>query len=54
MQSGLFDVLTLEECLIEIIRDKRDVSHNVLSIYLGPYPSRAPAIFADSCAKLGF
>ena len=35
------------------MRDKRDVPHSVPGTYLGPYPSGAPAIFADACARLG-
>lgn len=50
--SGL-DVITIGECLVEIMRDKRDVPHYVPETYLGPYPSGAPAIFADACARLG-
>jgi sugar/nucleoside kinase (ribokinase family) len=53
MQNNKFDVLTLGECLVEIMRDKRDVPHDIPGVYLGPYPSGAPAIFADSCARLG-
>lgn len=49
----MFDVLTLGECLVEIMRDRRDVPHDVPGVYLGPYPSGAPAIFADCCARLG-
>ena len=49
----VLDVLTLGECLVEIMRSKRDVPHNVPGEYLGPFPSGAPAIFADACARLG-
>jgi sugar/nucleoside kinase (ribokinase family) len=47
------DVVTLGEILVEIMRTKRDVPHNVVGEYVGPYPSGAPAIFADACARLG-
>jgi len=47
------DVLTLGECLVEIMRNKQDVPHSIPGVYLGPYPSGAPAIFADSCARFG-
>jgi sugar/nucleoside kinase (ribokinase family) len=53
MYSSLFDVITIGECLVEIMRSKRDVPHTVPGVYLGPYPSGAPAIFADFCARLG-
>lgn len=53
MSPSDFDVVTVGECLVEIMRDKRDVPHYVPGTYLGPYPSGAPAIFADACARLG-
>jgi len=53
MSSERLDVITIGECLVEIMRDKRDVPHSVPGTYLGPYPSGAPAIFADACARLG-
>lgn len=53
MASDRLDVMTIGECLVEIMRDKRDVPHSVPGTYLGPYPSGAPAIFADACARLG-
>lgn len=51
--SDELDVITIGECLVEIMRDRRDVPHYVPGIYLGPYPSGAPAIFIDACARLG-
>ncbi|MCS7145918.1 MAG: sugar kinase [Aigarchaeota archaeon] len=51
--SATLDVITVGECLVEIMRDKRDIPHYVSAIYLGPYPSGAPAIFVDACARLG-
>ena len=53
MSPGKLDVITIGECLVEIMRDKRDVPHHVPGTYLGPYPSGAPAIFVDACARLG-
>ncbi|MEM0223912.1 MAG: sugar kinase [Thermofilum sp.] len=53
MLSGGLDVITIGECLVEIMRYKKDVPHSVPGTYLGPYPSGAPAIFADACARLG-
>jgi len=47
------NVLSLGEILVEIMRKKRDVPHNVPGEYLGPFPSGAPAIFIDSVARLG-
>ncbi|MEM0265407.1 MAG: sugar kinase [Candidatus Methanomethylicia archaeon] len=48
-----FDVISLGEILVEIMRHKKDIMHNVPEIYLGPYPSGAPAITIDCCARLG-
>jgi len=39
--------------LVEIMRKDLDVPHSVLGVYLGPYPSGAPAIFIDAAANLG-
>ncbi len=41
------------ELLVEIMRDRVDVPLGVPGIFLGPYPSGAPAIFADCLARLG-
>ena len=49
----IFEVVSLGEILVEIMRKDRDVPHNVPAVYLGPYPSGAPAIFIDTAAKLG-
>ncbi len=47
------EVVSLGEILVEIMRKDLDVPHNVPGVYLGPYPSGAPAIFIDAAAKLG-
>ena len=47
------EVVSLGEILVEIMRKDRDVPHNVPGVYLGPYPSGAPAIFIDAAANLG-
>lgn len=47
------EVISLGEILVEIMRKQRDVSHNVVGVYVGPYPSGAPAIFIDFVARLG-
>lgn len=41
------------ELLVEIMRDRVDVPLGVPDVFLGPYPSGAPAIFADCLARLG-
>jgi len=48
----VLDVVTLSGCLVEIMRSKRDVPHNVPGEYLEPFPSGVPPIFADACARL--
>jgi sugar/nucleoside kinase (ribokinase family) len=47
------DVISLGEILVEIMRRDLDVPHNVSGVYVGSYPSGAPAIFIDAAAKLG-
>ena len=47
------EIIALGEILVEIMRKERDVPHNVPGVYLGPYPSGAPAIFIDAGANLG-
>jgi len=47
------DVLSLGEILVEFMRSRRDAPHYIVGEYIGPYPSGAPAIFIDACARLG-
>lgn len=47
------NIVSLGEALVEVMRRDRDVPHYEPGIYLGPYPSGAPAIFADAAARLG-
>jgi sugar/nucleoside kinase (ribokinase family) len=47
------DIVSLGETLVEIMRKSRDVPFTVPAEFLGPYPSGAPAIFADAAARLG-
>ena len=49
----MLDVLTIGEILVEIMRKMRDTPLDVPADFLGPYPSGAPAIFADAAARLG-
>lgn len=53
LPSSFFDVISLGEILVEIMRRERDIMHDVPGVYLGPYPSGAPAITIDCCARLG-
>ena len=41
------------EILVEIMRPKHDMSFNKCGDFLGPFPSGAPTIFADTVARLG-
>ena len=47
------DIVSLGEALVEIMRKSRDVPFTIPAEFLGPYPSGAPAIFADAAARLG-
>lgn len=47
------EVISLGEILVEVMRKDRDVPFTVPAEFLGPYPSGAPAIFADAAARLG-
>jgi len=47
------DIVSLGEALVEIMRRDRDVPFTIPAEFLGPYPSGAPAIFADAAARLG-
>lgn len=46
-------IWTMGEIIVEIMRPKEDMPLNVAGEFLGPYPSGAPAIFADTVAKMG-
>ena len=41
------------EMIVEIMRDKVDQPLDKAGVFLGPYPSGAPAIFIDTAARLG-
>jgi sugar/nucleoside kinase (ribokinase family) len=47
------DVLTIGEVLVEFVRKGKGFSHRTIGEYAGPFPSGAPAIFADTAARLG-
>lgn len=47
------EVITVGEILVEIMRKKRGIPFNKPADFIGPFPSGAPAIFADAVAKLG-
>ena len=47
------DIVAIGEALVEIMRPRVGVPLNVPDELVGPYPSGAPAIFADQVARLG-
>jgi sugar/nucleoside kinase (ribokinase family) len=47
------DILTFGEALVEIMRTDLDQSLDTPSLFVGPYPSGAPFIFAVQAARLG-
>jgi fructokinase len=47
------EIVTIGELLVEIMAETVGQSFAVPGRYLGPYPSGAPAIFADQAARLG-
>ncbi|MCI0398954.1 MAG: sugar kinase [Chloroflexi bacterium] len=49
----MFDVLTVGEALVEIMRPDRDQPLDKPGEFLGPFASGAPAIFAVAAARLG-
>ncbi len=46
-------IVTVGEALVEIMRTERDAPLDRPGPFSGPYPSGAPAIFADAAARLG-
>ncbi len=47
------EVISVGELLVEIMREKIDQPLDKTGTFIGPFPSGAPAIFADAVAKLG-
>ncbi|MBE3138566.1 MAG: sugar kinase, partial [Actinobacteria bacterium] len=47
------NIWTMGEMLVEIMRPEPNMPFNENGEFLGPFPSGAPAIFADTVAKLG-
>lgn len=46
-------IWTMGEMLVEIMRPRADMEHDITGEYRGPFPSGAPAIFIDTVARLG-
>ncbi len=49
----MFDVISLPELSVEFFRTELDIPFSKCSEMIGPFASAAPAIFADTFAKLG-
>lgn len=47
------DVITVGEMIVEIMRDQVDADLKSEGVFMGPYPSGAPAIMIDAGAQLG-
>lgn len=47
------EIISIGEALVEIMRPGREMPLHVPGQFVGPYPSGAPAIFADAAARLG-
>jgi sugar/nucleoside kinase (ribokinase family) len=47
------EIIALGEALVEIMRPARDLPLDEPGPFVGPFPSGAPAIFADAAARLG-
>jgi sugar/nucleoside kinase (ribokinase family) len=47
------DIIALGEALVEVMRERMDDPLDRASTFVGPFPSGAPAIFADQAARLG-
>lgn len=46
-------IWTMGEMIVEIMREKEDAPLDKSGVFLGPYPSGAPAIFISTAARLG-
>jgi len=47
------EIISLGEALVEVMRPRVDEPLNQAGEFVGPFPSGAPAIFADAAARLG-
>lgn len=47
------DIMSIGELIVEIMRKAVDVPLDEAGDFVGPFPSGAPAIFADQAARLG-
>ena len=47
------EIIAIGEALVEVMRTRVDDPLDIASEFIGPFPSGAPAIFADQAARLG-
>ncbi|MCX6090403.1 MAG: PfkB family carbohydrate kinase [Candidatus Atribacteria bacterium] len=47
------EIISMGEALVEIMREKIGAGLDRPEVFVGPFPSGAPAIFADCAARLG-
>ncbi len=47
------EIIAIGEALVEVMRTRLDDPLDKASEFVGPFPSGAPAIFADQAARLG-
>ncbi|MEI6157676.1 MAG: sugar kinase [Atribacterota bacterium] len=47
------EIISMGEALVEIMREKIGAGLDRPEVFIGPFPSGAPAIFADCAARLG-
>ena len=46
-------IWTMGEMIMEIMRPRSEMPHNIPAEYIGPFPSGAPAIMISSAARMG-
>lgn len=46
-------IWTMGEMIVEIMRPEAEMPHETPGVYLGPYPSGAPAIMISAAARMG-
>lgn len=47
-------IWTMGEIIVEIMRNQENASLSDAGVFMGPYPSGAPAIFIDTAARMGY
>lgn len=52
-ELSMKSIWTMGEMIVEIMRPRAEMPHEKADVYLGPYPSGAPAIMISSAARMG-